>query len=61
MAYDKQHTKDYYQLNVKLDYDRDADVISFLQTVDNKRRTICKAIETYIIIMILGKEIDEDD
>ena len=45
MAYDKTHKKDYYQLNVKLDFIRDADVINYLDLmVDNKREAVCEGI-----------------
>lgn len=59
MPYDKQHTKDYYQLNVKLDYERDADVIAFLEHVENKRKTVCDAIGLYIMVMIIKGGVEQ--
>lgn len=49
MAYDKTHKKDYYQLNVKLDYVRDDDVIHYLDNVvDNKRAAVCDGVRALI-------------
>lgn len=48
MAYDKEHTKDYYQLNIKLHLDTDADVVAFFRDVANKRKAVCYAVRKLI-------------
>lgn len=48
MAYDKRHKKDYYQINVKLDHDRDADVIEFFKACPNKRRALCAVVRYWL-------------
>lgn len=48
MAYDKTHKKDYFQLNVKLDYERDADVIDYMQHVPNKHDVLLKAMRQHL-------------
>lgn len=48
MAYDKKHKKDYRCYNIKLHYDRDADVIQFLDYSPNKRKAICAVIRAWL-------------
>ena len=48
MAYDKEHTKDYYQLNIKLHLDTDADVVAFFQNVPNKRKAVCAVVREWL-------------
>ena len=55
MPYVKTHKKDYYQFKINLDYDRDADLISFLQTLPNKKLFVLKALAAYICIITNGE------
>lgn len=55
MAYDKTHRKDYYQFKINLDYDRDADLISFLQTLPNKKKFVLEALAVYVSILTNGE------
>lgn len=49
MAYDKTHKKDYHQLNIKLDYERDADVIEYMRHALNKHDVVLNAIRCYMV------------
>lgn len=48
MAYDKTHTKNYKQLNIKLDIERDKDVIDFFEYTPNKRKALCAVVREWI-------------
>ena len=55
MAYDKTHKKDYYQFKINLDYDRDADLISFLQTLPNKKKFVLEVLAARISVLTDGE------
>ena len=48
MAYDKEHKKDYKQINIKLDPERDHDVIQFFEYSINKRKALCAVVRAWI-------------
>ena len=48
MAYDKEHKKDYKQINIKLDPERDQDVIQFFDYAINKRKALCAVVRAWI-------------
>ena len=48
MAYDKQHIKDYKQINIKLHYDTDADVIQFFEYTPNRRKALCAVVREWL-------------
>ena len=48
MAYDNRHNADYRQLNIKLHYDSDADVIAFFDNVPNMRLAVCAVVREWL-------------